>query len=134
MTVEYFRLKHELRGLETTAEAAFRAAFPQVTRIVDLRTQAQQQLAALKRAGGAAGFLPLLQGSSQVLSRFSNVQVQEIQFREGGLHLALLASDTQALDSLQQGFAQQPGLRLEVESANATGQGVQIRAAVKAKP
>jgi general secretion pathway protein L len=133
MAVEYLRLRHELRGLEGTAESAFRAAFPQVTRIVDLRAQAQQQLAALKRAGGGGGFLPLLQGSSQVLSRLGNVQLQEMQFREGSLHLALLASDTQALDSLQQGFAQQPGLSLQVESANATSQGVQIRAVVKAR-
>jgi general secretion pathway protein L len=133
MAVEYLRLRHELRGLEQTAETAFRSAFPQVTRIVDLRAQAQQQLAVLKRAGGGAGFLPLLQASSQVLTRVSGVQLQEIQYREGALHLALLAGDTQALDSLQQGFAQQPGLRLEVESANATGQGVQIRAVVKAR-
>jgi general secretion pathway protein L len=133
LAVEYLRLRHELRGLEQTAETAFHGAFPQITRIVDLRAQAQQQLAALRRAGGAAGFLPLLQASSQVLGRVSGVQLQEIQFREGALHLALLAGDTQALDSLQQGFAQQPGLRLEVESANATGQGVQIRAVVKAR-
>jgi len=133
MTVEYLRLRYELRALETTAESAFRAAFPQVTRIVDLRAQAQQQLAALNRAGGG-GFLPLLQGSSQALSRLNGVQLQELQFREGALQLALLAGNTQALDSLQQGFAQQAGLRLEVESANATSEGVQIRAAVKAKP
>ncbi|MGH8453595.1 MAG: type II secretion system protein GspL, partial [Nevskiales bacterium] len=132
--VEYLRLRHEQRGLESTAETAFRAAFPQTSRIVDLRAQAQQQLTILKRAGGSGGFLPLLQGSSQVLTRLNNVQLQEVQFREGALHLALLAGDTQALDNLQQGFAQQPGLRLEVESANATGQGVQIRAAVKAGP
>jgi general secretion pathway protein L len=134
LVVEHFRLKHELRGLEATAESAFRAAFPQVSRVVDLRTQAQQQLMLLKRSGGGGGFLPLLQGSSQVLSRFSNVQVHEIQFREGVLQLSLLANNTQALDGLQQGFAQQPGLLLQVESANATGDGVQIRAAVKARP
>ncbi|HXG28660.1 MAG TPA: type II secretion system protein GspL [Nevskiales bacterium] len=133
LAVEYLRLRHELRGLEQTAETAFRSAFPQVTRIVDLRAQAQQQLAVLKRAGGGAGFLPLLQASSQVLARVSGVQLQEIQYRDGALQLALLAGDTQTLDSLQQGFAQQPGLRLEVESANATGQGVQIRAVVKAR-
>ncbi len=133
MGVEYLRLRHELRGLEQTAETAFRGAFPQVTRIVDLRAQAQQQLAVLKRAGGSAGFLPLLQASSQVLARISGIQLQEIQYRDGMLHLALLAGDTQALDSLQQGFAQQPALRLDVESANATGQGVQIRAVVKTK-
>jgi general secretion pathway protein L len=132
MAVEYFRLRHEIKSLESTAEAAFRAAFPQTTRIVDLRAQAQQQLTVLKR-GGAGGFLPLLQASSQVLARLNGVQLQEVQFRDGALHLALLAGDTQALDSLQQGFAQQAGLRLEVESANATGQGVQIRAVVKAK-
>ena len=132
--VEYLRLRHELSGLEATAESAFRAAFPQTSKIVDLRAQAQQQLTILKRSGGSGGFLPLLQGSSQVLAKLNNVQLQEIQFREGTLHLALLAGDTQALDNLQQGFGQQPSLRLEVESANATGQGVQIRAAVKARP
>lgn len=132
--VEYLRLRHELKGLETTAETALRAAFPQTTRIVDLRAQAQQQLAALKRAGGGGGFMPLLQVTSQVLARLQDIQLQEVQFREGALHLALLAGDTQALDSLQQNFGQQPGLKLEVESANATGDGVQIRAAVKARP
>ncbi len=135
LVVEHLRLKHELRGLENTAETAFRAAFPQVTRIVDLRTQAQQQLTALKRAGGGGGgFLPLLHGSSQVLSRFQTVKVQEIQFRSGVLQLALLADNTEALDGLQQSFAQQPGLQLQVESANATGEGVQIRAAIKGRP
>lgn len=134
LSVEYLRLRYELRALEGAAETAFRAAFPQVTRIVDLRAQAQQQLAVLKRADGAGGFLPLLQGSSQVLGKLNGTQVQEIQFREGSLQLALLAGDTQALDSLQQAFAQQPGLALEVEAANATADGVQIRAAVKARP
>lgn len=131
--VEYLRLRHELRKLETTAETAFRATFPQVVTVVDLRGQAQQQLAALKRAGGVGGFLPLLQGSSEVLGRVSGVQLQELQFRDGALRLALVAGDTQSLDKLQEGFSRQPGLQLEVESANATGQGVQIRAVVKAK-
>lgn len=133
MGVEYLRLRHELNGFEKTAENAFRAAFPQITRIVDLPAQARQQLLILNRAGGQGGFLPLMQASSQTLARINGIQVQEIQFREGVLHLALQASDTQALDRLQQGFAQQPGLRLEVESANASGQGVQIRAAVKTR-
>lgn len=131
--IEYLRLRHELRKLETTAETAFRASFPQVVTVVDLRGQAQQQLAALKRAGGIGGFLPLLQGSSEVLGRVNGVQLQELQFRDGALRLALVAGDTQSLDRLQEGFARLPALRLEVESANATGQGVQIRAVVKAK-
>lgn len=133
LAIENLRQRHELRKLEATADAVFRTSFPQVTSVVDLRGQAQQQLAALKRAGGVGGFLPLLQGSSQVLARVNGLQLQELQFREGALRLAMIASDTQTLDNLQQGFAQQSGLRLEVESANATGQGVQIRAVVKGK-
>ncbi len=132
--IEYLRLRHELKGLEQTAETALRAAFPQVTQIIDLRGQAQQQLALLKRAGGSGGFMPLLQASSQALASLDGVELQEVQFREGVLHLALVAGDTQALDSVQQSFGQQSGVQLEVESANATGQGVQIRAAVKARP
>lgn len=132
--IEYLRLRHELKGLEQTAETALRAAFPQITQIVDLRGQAQQQLAALKRAGGSGGFMPLLQASSQALAPLNGVELQEVQFREGALHLALVAGDTQALDSIQQSFSQQTGVLLEVESANATGQAVQIRAAVKARP
>lgn len=132
--VEYLRLRHELKGLEQTAETALRAAFPQITQIIDLRGQAQQQLAALNRAGGSGGFMPLLQASSLALASVNGVELQEVQFREGALHLALVAGDTQALDSIQQSFRQQSGVQLEVESANATGQGVQIRAAVKARP
>ena len=133
LAIENLRQRHELRQLEATAESAFRSTFPQVTTVIDLRGQAQQQLASLKRTGGVGGFLPLLEGSSAVLARVNGLQLQELQFREGSLRLAMVASDTQALDNLQQGFAQQPGLRLEVESANASGQGVQIRAVVKAK-
>lgn len=133
LAIENLRQRHELRKLEATAEQAFRSTFPQITTVVDLRGQAQQQLASLKRSGGVGGFLPLLEGSSAVLARVNGLQLQELQFREGSLRLAMVASDTQALDNLQQGFAQQPGLRLEVESANATGQGVQIRAVVKGK-
>jgi general secretion pathway protein L len=131
--LEYARLNHERAVLDRAAEASLRAAFPQVTRVVDVRAQAQQQLAILHRSGGNLGFLGLLQGVSAILARNPTLKLQEIQFREGTMVLALEAADIAALDGFQQSFSTQPGLAFEVQSANAGSQGVQIRVKVKAR-
>jgi general secretion pathway protein L len=130
--LEYRQLKQQQARQQQAAESAFRAAFPQITHIVDLQAQARQQLAILQKAGGGAGFLSLLQGTTAVLNKNPALKLQEIQFHEGALSLGLEASDIQALDAFQQSFAAQPGLVLEVQSANAGASGVQIRARVKA--
>jgi general secretion pathway protein L len=131
--LELFRLKREMATLEATAQQALRSAFPRVTEITDVRTQAEQQLAALERAGGSQiGFLALLETTATVLGRNPKLELQELQYRDGALQMALEANDVEALDAFKQAFGDQPGFLLEVQSANVADKGVQIRATLRA--
>jgi general secretion pathway protein L len=129
---ELLRLKRELGALDSAVTSSFKAAFPQVALSGDVRTQARQQLAVLERGGTTAGFLPLMQAVSAVVGKNPSLKLQEIQYRDGALLMSIDAPDVQALDAFQQAFSSQPGVQLEVQSANAGDQGVQIRARLKA--
>lgn len=124
--VQAFKLKRLVAAQQQENIQRFHQLFPTETRIVDLSAQAEQQLAKLK--GGAHGsLLPLLGSLASALSATPGLLLQSVQFSDGTLFVALSGTDLQQLESLRTWFAQNRGAKLEVLSANAGSDGVQIR-------
>lgn len=128
--VQYFQLSQRNKQLRTQVETSFRKAFPRVTTINDIRVQAEQELRDLRGSGGPSGVFPLLGATAIAASTAPGLQVQSLQYRDGGLSLSLRGKDIQALEKLRTSFAKQPNATLEVQSADAASEGVQIRARV----
>ncbi len=128
--VEAYQLDSRIDALHAQGVAAFRSAFPNVQTINDLRVQAEEQIRQLRGGGGGGGIFGLLQASAEVTGAADDLTVQTLQYRDGQLYLSLRGGDVQALEALRAGFAQQPGTTLQIESADAAADGVQIRAVV----
>lgn len=128
--VATYQLHNRIDALQQRSLAAFNAAFPYVQNINNLRVQARQEIAALRRGGGGSGVYTLLQATAQVTSATPGISVETLQYREGELTLSLKGDSVQALEALKSGFKQQPQVQLEVERADAAAGGVRIRASV----
>lgn len=121
------RLSREVGKLNAENEARFTQIFPSQSRIVDLRAQLDQQLAALRSQSSGGGVFPLLQQAALGLSETPGLTLRTAQFREGALYLDLTGSDLQVLEKLRTWFDSHPAARLEVQTADAGESGVQIR-------
>jgi general secretion pathway protein L len=126
-TVQAFKLKRQLAAQQQENVERFQQLFPAETRIVDLSAQAEQQLAHLKGSGAHGSLLPLLESLSTALAATPGLLPQSLQFRDGALFVALTGNDLQQLEALRDWFAQHHGASLDVQSANAGSEGVQIR-------
>lgn len=125
--VNAWRDAHELQRLSDANRQRFQTLFPSETRIVDLAVQTEQQLAALKGSDTPSGLFSLLEPAAAALATETSLSLQVLQFRDGALFLSLTGSDLQALERLRENFGTRPSVRLEVQSANSSSLGVQIR-------
>lgn len=128
--LEAWQLHQRIDALQATSEAAFHDAFPEVQTINDLRVQAEQKIRELRGSGASGGVFPLLQATAEVTGQAGDMRIQSLQYRDGTLYLSLRGDNVQALEALRAGFARQPATELNVESADAASDGVQIRASV----
>ncbi len=125
--IQAFKLKRQFNAQNQENIQRFQQLFPAETRIVDLSAQAEQQFARLKGGGGHGNLLPLLGTLSNALTATPGLLLQSLQFRDGALFVALNGTDLQQLETLRAWFAQHHGTNIEVQSANAGNEGVQIR-------
>ncbi|ERJ17924.1 ral secretion pathway protein L putative [Salinisphaera shabanensis E1L3A] len=132
--IESYQLHQRIDTLEARSESVFRETFPRVGTINDLRVQAEQNIRALRGSGGSGGVFPLLQATAEVAGQAGSLTIQSLQYRDGALYLSLRGDSVQSLEALRAGFARQRGTTLNVESADAAANGVQIRASVTAEP
>lgn len=109
------------------AQERFSSAFPHITRIVDMRVQAEQELARMRAGAQGTGMLHLLDQVSPALSKVKDLKLDGVQYREGSMYLNLSGQDLQALERLRGEIAAIPTLRFEVQSAQAGTEGVLIR-------
>lgn len=127
---EYVSLQQEYNNLHAQAEKQFHTAFPDITATSDMRYQAQQALARLSGNSATGGIFPLLQALANASGGIGTSQFQSLDYRSGALTFTLHAKNIQALDKLRGEFSRQSGMVLDVQSANATSDGVQIQARV----
>lgn len=120
-TQHFARLTAEL---EDRAGTHFRATFPHVRRVVNLRAQAEQELAALGGGGGdGAAFLTLLARSADAFASPGGPRLMTLDFRTGRLEVDIEARDMQAVEACQQQL-REAGLGVELVSADARPDGV----------
>jgi general secretion pathway protein L len=125
--VRYMHLSHQHTALQTQARQTFRQMFPHITRIEDLRAQAQSRLNAMRRSGSAdAGLFYLLQKTAQGLENTPKLRIENLQYRNNALYLRLHGSDLGDLETLRKQFSSESGVKLEVQSANSSKDGVQM--------
>lgn len=132
MALDNHRQASRLEQLQEQALAQFSRAFPEETRIVDMRVQARQALDRLRGSGGGGGFLLLFSQSAPALAKVRDLKLDGLQFRDGSLYLSLSGSDLQALERLRAEFSRISELKLDVQQAQAGTEGVQIRLKVDA--
>lgn len=125
--IDTWRLNKALQLQEDANLQRFQQLFPNEARIVDIGAQLDQQLRALTGGASNVGLFPLLEVLAQALAANSGLQLQSLQFRDAALYLSLKGTDLQVLETLRAWFASQRGVNLEVQSANAGSDGVQIR-------
>lgn len=129
--VEGARIEADAIAQEQANAQRFRQIFPSQQRIVDLDTQLAQQLAQLD-GGGQSGLLELMGSLDDGLKAAKGLSLQAMQFRDGDLFLSLTGTDLQALERLRAWYAEYPTANLEVQTANAGSDGVQIRVRLSA--
>lgn len=121
------RLGKELAQQDEKNQQRFQILFPAETRVVDIAVQAEQQLTQLKGGGGQSGLFPLLDATRAGLASETGLTLQSLQLKDGALYVSLTGNDLQALDRLRAWFGGRSDVKLEVQAANSSSIGVQIR-------
>jgi len=123
----YWQSEVLLSTLDTSNQQLFRQTFPDLKRIVNIKAQAQQELAALRKTAGQRqdrGFLFLLHQTGATLSTLPPAEAPELQgmdFINNTLSLSLKAKDIVQLDALKQKLQQNSGLKAEIRSTESVG-------------
>jgi len=120
--LDYSRYQRESTRLGQEIRQVFRQTFPQSKRIVDPRVQMEQRLKALKKGHktGDREFISLLRLPAVIIAKTPRTRLQNISYRDGKLDLKLTIGELQALEEIKQRMEAQ-GLRVEIRSANASG-------------
>lgn len=124
--IQASRLSRQVAAQEQQNIQRYQALFPAETRIVNLEAQAAQQMKLLQ-GGSQGGMLPLMETLSGALTASHGLTLQAVQYREGELFVSLTGTDLQQLETLRDWFAKIKTAHMEVQSANAGSDGVQIR-------
>lgn len=125
--VQAYRLGKELDALYDANRQRYAEAFPADARVVDLQAQLDRQFARLGGSGVGPAFLPLMNVTADAVAAVPGLTVQTLQYRESTLYVGLSAQSLQAVEQLKRWFESSRPARLEVQSANAGAEGVQIR-------
>jgi len=126
---DYWQREAELKKLETANTDLFKQTFPNLKRIVNIKTQAEQELIALRkqnRSGGSA-FLRLFHQTGELIVQNPNLQLQAVEFANTTLNLQLTASDIAQLDQFKQNLQETHGLTVKMLSADPNETGVNAR-------
>jgi general secretion pathway protein L len=113
---EYFSLKAQEKAVDREIETTLKQAFPDITRVVDPRVQMEQRLASLQGRAAGSGFLSLLSVVAEAVPG-SDATVEEITYRDASLLVTCTTRDFQALDRLQQRFAKDERVTVELLSS-----------------
>ncbi|MGZ8153021.1 MAG: type II secretion system protein GspL [Methylovulum sp.] len=136
--------KAQLTKLETANQQLFKQTFPQLKRIVNIKTQAEQELITLRKTAGNMshnGFLHLLYKAGEALRSQQNdgdpnqlLQLQAINFTNGVLDLRLTATDMNQIDTLKQMLERDGALKANIQSAETSGNAIHAHIAISGTP
>lgn len=125
---DHYQLSEERKKLSVANEAIFRSTFPKVERLVDLRAQASQALAALRtrNAGLGTGFLDHLHGGGEPIASGIALRMEGLSYRDGYLDVDLGARELSQLEQYQRRL-KEAGTMVEVLSVDSRQDGVRGR-------
>lgn len=124
---DYFMLRARAGELEHQIATRFNALLPNQP-LVNARVQIEQALEA--RGGGSTDFVALLARLAPVIEDHSSVSLQALQYRGQTLTMRVTAPSIAALDSLRRALAANSAFQVELESATASGGGVDGRLSI----
>jgi general secretion pathway protein L len=113
---DYVTLRAKESQLDREIAATLTETFPDITRIVEPRTQMEQRLAELSGRALDGGFLALLSVVAEAIPA-ARATVEEITFRDTTLLVTCRTSDFEALDRLQQKLAEDERVVVELVSS-----------------
>ncbi|WP_415878653.1 type II secretion system protein GspL [Methylomonas sp. TEB] len=129
----YWQQQAELSELEAKTQALFKQSFPEVKRIVNVKAQAEQQLALLRKQHDSvgSGFMRLLYRSGLVLKDTPAVHLKKLNFLNGGLQLHVVADDIGQLEQFKQQL--QSSMLVKLQSADSGANGVEAQLEIREK-
>ncbi len=130
--VEAWRFNHAANLQDSANLERFHSLFPNESSNVNFISLLEQKEQLMRGAPSGGGLLYLVQQIAQALSATPGLTLKTLQFREGALFLDLGGTDLQVLEKLRAWFTSHGGARLDVQSADAGDNGVQIRLKVSA--
>ncbi len=122
----YRHSQTQLAELENTNRQLFKQTFPQIKRIVNIKTQAEQELLALRKQQGNGGsvYLRLLFQTGQVLSQDPSLQLQSLDYINGMLSLHLRGTGVAQVEGFKQQMEQNQQIKVTIQSAETDNLGV----------
>ncbi|MDX8129430.1 type II secretion system protein GspL [Methylomonas sp. OY6] len=129
----YWQQQAELSEWEAKTQALFKQTFPEVKRIVNVKAQAEQQLAQLRKQHDVigSGFMRLFYRSGLVLKDTPAVHLKKLNFLNGGLQLHVVAEDIGQLEQFKQQL--QSSMQVKIQSADSGANGVEAQLEIREK-
>lgn len=128
--LHYYQLQQRHEQLRSQIENRFREAFPEVQTVNNVRVQAEEEIRKLRAARGTDGLFPLLAATARTAGGVPGLRMESLQYRNGELFANLRGESVQSVEQLRTGFAETGGATLTVQSADASEEGVDIRARI----
>jgi general secretion pathway protein L len=125
-------LKREVTSLSARGEEVFKNTFPEIKRVVNIESQADQELHKLVSVSGAADFVNLYAHVGGVLKAMPQVVVDAFAFKNGELILSVVAPDAKALQSLVDPLASASGAHVTLQDQQSGANGVAAKLLVGA--
>ncbi len=122
----YKHSQTQLAELESSNRHLFKQAFPHINRIVNIKAQADQELATLRKQRGNNGsvYLRLLYQSGQILSQDTALQLQALDFSKGVLSLHLTGTGIAQIENFKQLMEKNAGVKVNIQSAETGNNGL----------
>ncbi|MBS3964271.1 MAG: hypothetical protein KGZ80_07215 [Methylomonas sp.] len=123
----------QIEQYEQRNQALFRATFPDVKRLVNLKAQADQQLAALtsQAAVEQAGFLALLHRAGSTLTQQPSLALQGLAFGDDGMTLKLSVASAASVDAWVASLRQAGDLTVETRTQTSQQHGVEVHIGIR---
>lgn len=116
--LELNRLSSQKDQLQAQIEAEYKRAFPDTTRIVNVRSQMRQKLAGLEQGGGGVSMLVVMSQLSDAFAA-SDVKPQTLRFdsKRSELRMQAVANNFEALEQFKR-LAEEKGFEVQQGAIN----------------
>ena len=133
---EYWQNTAQLAALEADNQQLFKQTFPELKRIVNIKTQAEQALLALRKNSSASkdnDYLRLLYASGEILTQDPALHLQALDFVNGVLSLQLTGNDIAQIDHFKQEMEKNNAVSVKIQAAETNANGLSAHLDISGK-